>query len=106
MRNAASVSHDLHESCAPRGARIVRVVSMRVGAFIAGASGNVESGNYRPCPDFSRAAGAVARYARRKKPFALSVAREASEVETPARPSTSALRACAQGERSLWAVVR
>ena len=35
MRNAASVSQLLHDRSVPRGARIVRVVSMRVGAFIA-----------------------------------------------------------------------
>jgi len=39
MRNAASVSQLLHESSLPRGARIVRVVSMRVGAFMRPACG-------------------------------------------------------------------
>jgi hypothetical protein len=35
MRNGASVSQLLQLSSVPRGARMVRVVSMRVGAFMA-----------------------------------------------------------------------
>jgi hypothetical protein len=46
MRNGASVSQLLQVSVLPRGARIVRVVSMRVGMFIA-VSGVRESPNYR-----------------------------------------------------------
>jgi hypothetical protein len=34
MRNVASVNQLLHESSVPRGARMVRVLSMRVGAFM------------------------------------------------------------------------
>ena len=34
MRNAASVSQLLHDSALPRGARMMRVVSMRVGALM------------------------------------------------------------------------
>jgi hypothetical protein len=39
MRNGASLSQLLQESSVPRGARMVRVVSMRVGAFITKGSG-------------------------------------------------------------------
>ena len=42
MRNGASVSQLLQLSSVPRGARMVRVVSMRVGAFMDGNSSETD----------------------------------------------------------------